>query len=166
MNPIPVFIRYLQQLQHMLRLMEAHTQGDCQLLGQQLHPHMLPLLAQVRTAANFAPRALCPLLGRERIGFENSDHSYAGLQQQLAETIQWLTQLPTEDITPACASISDKAGFQDLDLPAQEYLQQYALPNFFFHLGMAYAIARHAGVPLSKGDFDGYHQYPPGFSFV
>jgi hypothetical protein len=31
---------------------------------------------------------------------------------------------------------------------------------------MAYAIARAAGVPLSKGDFDGYHQYPDGFSFV
>jgi hypothetical protein len=28
------------------------------------------------------------------------------------------------------------------------------------------AQLRSAGVPLSKGDYDGYHQYPSGFSFV
>ncbi|WP_232461250.1 DUF1993 family protein [Cellvibrio sp. PSBB006] len=37
---------------------------------------------------------------------------------------------------------------------------------FFFHLSMSYAIARQAGIPLSKADFDGYHSYPVGFSFV
>jgi hypothetical protein len=38
-------------------------------------------------------------------------------------------------------------------------LQQYALPNFFFHLSMVYALLRQQGLPLSKADFDGWHVY-------
>ena len=42
----------------------------------------------------------------------------------------------------------------------------YALPNFFFHYSMVYAIARQAGVEIGKSDFDGYHDYPVGFTFM
>ncbi len=35
------------------------------------------------------------------------------------------------------------------------YLLQYALPHFFFHVTTAYAILRHNGVELSKGDYIG-----------
>jgi hypothetical protein len=61
--------------------------------------------------------------------------------------------------------IDDKAGFAELVLPANEFLYQYAMPNFFFHLSMVYAIAKQSGLCLSKADFDGYHIYPAGFSF-
>ena len=36
-----------------------------------------------------------------------------------------------------------------------EYLQRFALPNFFFHVTTAYDILRHNGVPLSKTDYLG-----------
>jgi hypothetical protein len=39
------------------------------------------------------------------------------------------------------------------------FLQQYALCYFFFHLSMVYALLRQQGLPLSKGDFDGWHVY-------
>ena len=35
------------------------------------------------------------------------------------------------------------------------YLLQFALPNFFFHVTTAYAILRHNGVELGKADFIG-----------
>ena len=111
-------------------------------------------------------RCCCPLSARPRITFDNSDDTYAGVQLQLTQTIDYLQAIPATDFIHATTLISDQAGFTTLHLPASEYAQLYALPNFFFHLSMAYAIARAAGVPLSKGDFDGYHQYPDGFSFV
>ncbi len=35
------------------------------------------------------------------------------------------------------------------------YLLQYALPNFFFHTTTAYAILRHNGIEIGKGDYIG-----------
>ena len=35
------------------------------------------------------------------------------------------------------------------------FLIEFAHPNFFFHLTLAYAIFRTEGVPLEKGDFMG-----------
>ena len=35
------------------------------------------------------------------------------------------------------------------------YLYQYSLPNFYFHLATTYGILRHNGVEVGKGDFLG-----------
>ncbi|MEO8875780.1 MAG: DUF1993 family protein, partial [Polyangiaceae bacterium] len=40
-------------------------------------------------------------------------------------------------------------------LLAGDYLNEIALPNFYFHLTTAYAILRHNGVPVGKTDFLG-----------
>jgi hypothetical protein len=36
-----------------------------------------------------------------------------------------------------------------------DYLTKFALPNFYFHATMAYAVLRKNGVELGKGDFLG-----------
>ena len=38
---------------------------------------------------------------------------------------------------------------------AINYLPLFALPNFFFHVTTAYAILRHNGLEIGKGDFVG-----------
>jgi hypothetical protein len=164
-NPTGIFIHYLHQLKVVVEKIAVHQQQNPALLYTSLHSDMLPLLAQIRTAANFSLRTCCPLAKRERIYFDNANETYAGLQQQLDETIAYLQAIPVAEFNQPPEKIQDKAGFNQIDLAAHEYLDFYALPNFFFHLSMAYSIARMAGVPLSKGDFDGYHHYPAGFSF-
>jgi Ca2+-binding RTX toxin-like protein len=42
-----------------------------------------------------------------------------------------------------------------LDFEGAGYLTSFALPNFQFHLAMAYAILRHRGVELGKRDYLG-----------
>jgi hypothetical protein len=46
-------------------------------------------------------------------------------------------------------------GGQAMTFTGQDYLLQFALPNFYFHLTMAYAILRHNGVQIGKRDFLG-----------
>ena len=36
-----------------------------------------------------------------------------------------------------------------------DYLNHFVLPNFYFHLTVAYAILRHCGVDIGKRDFLG-----------
>ena len=40
-----------------------------------------------------------------------------------------------------------------MNLSAKDYIFNYAIPNFFFHVQTAYAILRMKGVPLGKTDF-------------
>jgi uncharacterized protein len=47
------------------------------------------------------------------------------------------------------------AGGNDRKMKGKDYLQQFALPNFFFFVTTAYNILRHRGVPLGKRDFLG-----------
>lgn len=37
------------------------------------------------------------------------------------------------------------------------FLAEFALPNFFFHLSMAYALARMLGCSVGKAGYDGLH---------
>ncbi len=37
----------------------------------------------------------------------------------------------------------------------QTYLLSYGLPQFFFHVTTAYALLRHNGLELGKGDYMG-----------
>jgi Domain of unknown function (DUF1993) len=47
------------------------------------------------------------------------------------------------------------AGGNDRKMKGNNYLQQFALPNFFFFVTTAYNILRHRGVPVGKRDFLG-----------
>lgn len=40
-------------------------------------------------------------------------------------------------------------------MKGDDYLAQYVLPSFYFHLTAAYAILRHNGVEIGKRDFLG-----------
>jgi hypothetical protein len=40
-------------------------------------------------------------------------------------------------------------------MKGSDYLLEYSLPNFFFHVTMAYAVLRHNGVDLGKSDYLG-----------
>jgi hypothetical protein len=51
--------------------------------------------------------------------------------------------------------IAWKGGANDRKMKGTDYLQQFALPNFFFFVTTAYNILRHRGVPLGKRDFLG-----------
>lgn len=159
MTPAAIFLRALGQLKAMLAKIAAT--GDAT-LGARLHPDMLPFAAQVRACANFALRGCCPLAGLPAVRFERAEQSYAALAAQVDDTMHYLATLPAAQLDGICR---DRAGFADLALPADEYLNLYILPNFYFHLSMACAIARAHGAAIGKADFDGYHVYTPGFSF-
>ena len=48
--------------------------------------------------------------------------------------------------------LGNLAGWLD---KAEAYLKHFATPNFYFHVTTAYALLRHNGVELGKGDFLG-----------
>jgi hypothetical protein len=51
--------------------------------------------------------------------------------------------------------IAITVGGQPMRFKGQHYLVNFVLPNFYFHATTAYAILRHAGLPIGKRDFMG-----------
>jgi hypothetical protein len=168
---VPVLSRYLRQLELMLekaaRQVAHKTLDEQALLGARLAPSMFTLAQQVQTAAGFAQRACAPLIeARAPVLGEGEAPDLAELQRRVAVALAFVDGLDAAEINAAAgARIRTQAGEAWLEFDAGDFLRLYALPNFFFHLAMAYALLRQAGVPLGKPDFDGWHRYAPGFSF-
>ena len=161
--PPRVFLHYLDRLDHLLQRV-ADT--DPAVATNRLHPDMAPLLQQARTAIGFTLRVSCPLAGRAIVSFEGEDFTLEGVRRELAQSAACLAALPADAFDDLAARRVDTvAGFADLQFDGPDYFMLYGLPNFFFHYSMVYAIARQAGVPVGKADFDGFHAYPPGFAF-
>ncbi|QTL35643.1 DUF1993 family protein [Pseudoalteromonas viridis] len=158
---IEPFIHYLNQMRTMMQRDDITED----LLKQRLSPDMFPLHQQVSTAAALSLRCCCPLFNKEVKSFKRPTISLTDLQQELDDTIEYLEQLENNPFESMPSSITFVAGFANHTLEPEQYFQFYAWPNFLFHFSMAYAILRVAGLPLGKGDFDGFHRYPAGFSF-
>jgi hypothetical protein len=163
-TPARLFLHYLRRLEEILKRVEAFD-GD--IAENRLHPAMFPLLQQARTAIGFTLRTACPLAGRDIVSFRDGDVTFPGIFAELERTMTYLASIPDADFNGVDAlNVSTTAGFAELNLPGWDYYLMYAVPNFFFHYSMVYAIARQAGVEIGKSDFDGYHHYPSGFTFT
>lgn len=167
---VPVLSRYLLRLDGLLALAEAHVRGgglsERDVLEARLVEDMFPLAQQVRSACGFAFRTVFPLMRREAPTVSEGQGSLAELRLLTRETWQTLQALSADAFDTGALPVTGEAGFASLTLPPREYALHYAMPNFFFHLSMTYAVLRYLGVPVGKPDFDGYHVYPPGFRFA
>ncbi|MEL6102453.1 MAG: DUF1993 family protein [Pseudomonadota bacterium] len=116
-------------------------------------------------ALGFVPRTVLPLIGKavpERPLAQGRAELLA--QTKIDQTL--LSNLTREGFNGSENRMIDHvAGQTTLRQSATDYALLFALPNATFHLAMGYATLRLAGVPLTKGDFDGFHHYPPDFRF-
>lgn len=141
-----------------------------QVLDATLAPDMFDCKTQLRTVAIFALRSTYPVCGRDwprdifGTGFAEGA---AGLDARLALAADQVRALTPEDFAGAAdRQVTHVAGDANLTQTGADYLRLFALPNMWFHLSMAFAMARQAGLPIGKADYDGWHAYAPGFSFV
>ena len=159
---VPVFQHYLGRM----RLILDRADGQSDMLEARLAPDMFSAAQQFASAAGFALRGTFPLIGRPVPEFPQAAMDRAGLEGRIAFAESHLAALGPADFDgSADRTVSHIAGFADLTQGAAEYLHLFAKPNFFFHLAMGFAVLRQAGLEIGKGDFDGQHDYPPGFRF-
>ena len=156
---VPVFRRYLRNLRAIVSLAATHPDASA-LLTARLAPNMNDFATQVGIAANFGVRCCAPLCGKAERGSGEHAATFAGLRARIDHVLAFLDSLTPADFDGAAQrSIVDRAGESEISLPGLQFLSEYALPNFFFHLTSAYAILRQAGLPIGKSDFDGFHTY-------
>jgi uncharacterized protein len=158
---VPVFVRMLGNLSACLDKAEAHAQAKgydpVVLAGSRLAPDMLPLTRQVQIACDAAKFAAARLAGQEAPVMTDDEASLADLKQRIARTIAYVQSVPAASIEGSDAREVQvpMRGREPLKLSGESYLTNFVLPNFYFHVTTAYALLRHNGVELGKGDYLG-----------
>lgn len=157
---IPPFTHSLKALDAILTKAEAHCAArkidPAVMLSMRLFPDMLPFTRQILIACDHAKGASARLAGAEVPGFPDTEVTFADLHARIAKTLAFIGGFKPEDYQGAAErTITVKAGPRELSFTGAVYLSGYAVPNFYFHMSTAYAILRHNGVELGKGDFLG-----------
>ena len=155
---VPVFLQFLPAMSACLDKAAAYTAAKkiepSALLQARLYPDMFPLVRQVQIAADFAKGPVARLAGVEPPKYEDKETSFDELKARIAKTLAFVNEFKPSQIDGSEErDITLQLGGQTRSFKGEAYLMGFALPNFFFHTTTAYAILRHNGVELGKGDF-------------
>lgn len=157
---VPVMHRMLTNLSGILQKAESYAQArriePNALLQARLYPDMFPLTRQVQLATDFAKGAAARLSGSEVPKWEDTEQTFAELQARIQRGRDYLGSFRRDSFAGAEErAIEIKVPSRTLKFTGKEYLLSFALPNFYFHVTMAYAILRHNGLEIGKLDFLG-----------
>jgi hypothetical protein len=151
---IATFIPLLQNLSHILDR-GAEKLEPSAMVAARLAPDMYPLANQVQFACHQAEDAVARLTGQEPPTHELPEETTEQLKRRIAATIAWLKGVPPDAFAGAeQRHIQRPLGdTRQLDMTGLQYLREFSLPNFYFHLVTTYAILRNLGVGLGKADY-------------
>jgi hypothetical protein len=129
--------------------------GDPETLVEaRLAPDMLTLAGQVQRASDTAKGSVARLAGVDQPPFPDEEKTLADLQDRIARTLAFIDSVPASAFEGAeTREIVLKFPQITLAFDGADYLLEFALPNFNFHVVTAYDILRHHGAPLDKPDF-------------
>lgn len=133
----------------------AEKRDPAALVGARLAPDMFPLSMQVRLACVHARDCAALLTGRTPPQFEGEDESMAAMKARIAETVSYIESVPAAAFEGA-ANRSIKHALRNglsLEMSGLQFLRDWALPHFYFHVVTAYDILRHNGVAIGKRDY-------------
>ena len=166
-SSVPVFVHGLRQLAHFLDRAREHAAergiDPGVLVDARLADDMLPLSGQIQRASDTSKLSAERLSGIRSPSMPDTERGLDELESRIEATIAYLESIePTSMDGDAIAEVVLDAGQWRVAFSREDYLTQFALPNFQFHVETAYAILRHAGVPLGKRDFLGRIGRPVG----
>ncbi|HEY5948799.1 MAG TPA: DUF1993 domain-containing protein [Kofleriaceae bacterium] len=157
---VPQLIKTLRNLDRWLTLANTHAQTANipveSLITARLAPDQYSLVRQVQVATDNAKFIPGRLAGKEWPSHPDTETTFDQLHARIASVQSYIESFSREDFDDI-----DKRKIRlpwmkpDQWLDPHDYVVQFALPNFYFHVVTAYAILRHKGVQLGKNDYIG-----------
>jgi hypothetical protein len=157
---IPALTRGLTNLSAILDKAAAYAAAkkiDAAVLAQtRLFPDMHPLSRQVQIACDTAKGAAGRLAAIEIPKHEDNETTLPELKARITKTLDYLKTVTAAKVA------GDESRPIEIKFPngawkftALSYVNDFVLPNFYFHTSMVYALLRKSGVEIGKGDFLG-----------
>jgi uncharacterized protein len=157
---VPVFARMLRNVSTLLDKMVADLEprkvDPNVLLQSRLYPDMFPLLQQVQLACDFAKGASARLAGVTVPAFPDEEKTVDELKARIVKVLAFIESVAKAEVDAGVdRTITLKLRDRTVEMKGVDYLNNMAMPNFYFHCTTAYAILRHNGVAVGKRDFLG-----------
>ena len=149
---ITTFDTRLATLSHLLEKAIAHFEDEA-FMKLSLTEDMFAFNKQVGICCNL-PQQFCQWLAGEEVTSIDMDVAdVAAAKELIADTRSKLSAAKS-----ALANVPEQKYLElgpenYAELPAQEYVDDFLLPNFYFHLATAYNLLRANGVEIGKADF-------------
>ena len=125
------------------------------LASSRLAPDAYPLTRQIQSIADNAKFCAARLTGKEAPKHPDTETTIDELRARLKSVIEYLDTFTAKDFEGSKERLVELSFMPGKTLTTADYLNEMALPNFYFHVTMAYAILRHNGVPLGKMTYIG-----------
>lgn len=148
-----VFLSRLDTLNHILDVGEKHLPDLGAALQERLAPDMFPMGTQIAFACN-QPRGFsqwCSGKPVENLAREVDSVELA--RSHISQTKELVSRITASDSKLDEVKRVGLGPGRYCELPARQYVSDYVLPNFYFHITTTYAILRKLGVPLGKADY-------------
>ena len=146
-SSVPIIKAMLGNLSAILAKAELYAKNkkfdEKNLLESRLFPDMFPLVKQIQVATDQAKGGCARLAGM------------AQLQDRIAKTIAFIDGIDPVQIDGASRPIQYTMRDFNFEFSAQQYLTNWVLPNFYFHVTAAYNLLRMGGLEIGKSDYLG-----------
>jgi uncharacterized protein len=157
---VPAFLQILGSLSGILSKAEAHCKAKNiapeVLLNARLYPDMLPFSKQIQLVSDFAAKGCARLTHSEVPSTPDTEKTFEELRQRLAKATDYVKSFKPAQFEGADSKdVTFPVGPNTMTLKGQQFLNNFAFPNFYFHAATAHGILRHNGVEIGKRDFLG-----------
>ncbi len=158
-DALRLFVKTLRNLEQWMSKADAHAKAKSfevdVLAHARLAPDAFDFTRQVQAGCDQAKYAAAYLAGKPPPSHPDTEQTFAELRQRIEKCLAFLESIPARDLAGAEERKVAPPWLAGKWLRGDDYLVHVAVPNFFFHMTMAYAILRHNGVELGKMDYIG-----------
>ena len=148
-----IFQSRLTTLEHLLKSAQTHFSGSESFLQKRIVADMLPFGTQLAFTCNQPRNFALWCDGKPMDNLEPEVTSLPLAYAHIANTKELIASIDVEDIKIDEVTRIDIGEGAYIELPGSNYVHEFLMPNFYFHLVTAYDILRMAGVSIGKRDY-------------
>jgi hypothetical protein len=122
-----------------------------------LAPDMYPFTRQIQIVSDGAKGCAARLTGQEPPSWPDTETTFPELKERVQKTVAYLKSVTPEQFTGAedrQVTLKFPNGMT-LEFSGADYVNNFVLPNFYFHLTTAYGLLRMNGIAIGKRGFLG-----------
>ncbi|MDX2097183.1 MAG: DUF1993 domain-containing protein [Leptolyngbyaceae cyanobacterium bins.59] len=149
-----IFDSRLDTLSHLLEIAESHFADDIETLLQlRIASDMFPFSTQIVFVCNQPRNFALWCLGRSANNLNPNVTSLVEAHSHISSTKELLASINVADSKLLEVNRIDLGQELYAELSGLSYVDDFLMPNFYFHITTAYNILRMAGAPIGKRDF-------------